>query len=69
MGTAAAPWADTSKDPELRKAAHDDWFYLDAPPVIPPETQELLEKYSNIPPGEIVPHAQAMVGSTVTLGS
>ena len=38
----------------------DEWFSY-APPDLKPETREVLEKYSKIPPHEIVDHVTAIV--------
>ena len=44
-------------------SAEDDsnrWYSTD-PPDIKPATREVFEKYSKIPPDEVLPHVQTIV--------
>ena len=40
-------------------------WYDRNPPNLKPETRELLEKYSKVPPDEILTHLQSIVLSTL----
>jgi hypothetical protein len=42
------------------------WYSPD-PPNIKQETREVFEKYSKIPPDEVVPHVQAIVRNKLPL--
>ena len=42
------------------------WYDPD-PPNIKPETREVFEKYSKIPPDEVLPHVQAIVNCTTII--
>ncbi|KAL9105631.1 MAG: hypothetical protein Q9227_009243 [Pyrenula ochraceoflavens] len=54
------PWEDMTISEEERVKAHDAWFFIEGPPNIPPETLDLLQTYSRIPPAEVVPHVQKL---------
>ena len=49
-----------SAEGDLANARRIKWFSEDPPPI-KPETREVFEKYSKIPPDNVVPHVYAIV--------
>lgn len=52
---------DTMANGDQASMQPDGGWYTNEPPDLKPATREILEKYSKIPPDQVIPHIQAIV--------